>query len=214
MLWFNDTSTLVGHFVLSPREREKRDRWHRRTGKKEEPEWKWRNRRNKNIPPQPLPATRIAGQGLQVSFRIWYDYMTSFLKVINLYISLDKFNRWQTNKVFLFFPENRLWHSMQIISKGCWHSMHIASKRKILYEFSKLIFREKKKIIKNVVCWKFYPGLKCSKLKMLLVNLLLKFWSLNMAYMLIFLLKKCEYLQKLLTFFFSKTHLLIRYCTY
>ena len=25
-LGFNDTSTLVGHFVLSPREREKRDR--------------------------------------------------------------------------------------------------------------------------------------------------------------------------------------------
>ena len=27
-------------------------------GKKE---WKWRNRRNKNIPPIPLPAKRIAG---------------------------------------------------------------------------------------------------------------------------------------------------------
>ena len=26
MLGFNDMSTLVGHFVLSPREREKRDR--------------------------------------------------------------------------------------------------------------------------------------------------------------------------------------------
>ena len=24
-------------------------------------EWKWRNRRNKNIPPLPLPATRIVG---------------------------------------------------------------------------------------------------------------------------------------------------------
>ena len=31
------------------------------TGKKEEQEWKWRNRRNKNIPLLPLPATRIAG---------------------------------------------------------------------------------------------------------------------------------------------------------
>ena len=32
-------------------------------GKKEEQEWKWRNRRNKNIPPwdPPLPATEIAG---------------------------------------------------------------------------------------------------------------------------------------------------------
>ena len=32
----------------------------------------------------------------------------------------------------------------------------------------------------------------CSKLTMLLVNILLKLYSLNMAYMLIFLLKKCE----------------------
>ena len=30
MLGFNDTSTLVGYFVLSPREREKRDRKHSR----------------------------------------------------------------------------------------------------------------------------------------------------------------------------------------
>ena len=28
---------------------------------KKEQEWKWCNRRNKNIPPLPLPATRIAG---------------------------------------------------------------------------------------------------------------------------------------------------------
>ena len=51
-LGFNYMSTLVVHFVLSPRERE---------GKKEAQEWKWRNRRNENIPPLPLPATRIAG---------------------------------------------------------------------------------------------------------------------------------------------------------
>ena len=43
MLGFNDTSTLVGHFVLSPREKEKRDRRdsgrdERETGKKEEQE--------------------------------------------------------------------------------------------------------------------------------------------------------------------------------
>ena len=31
------------------------------SGKKEELEWKWRNRRNKNIPPLLLPAKRIAG---------------------------------------------------------------------------------------------------------------------------------------------------------
>ena len=44
VLGFNDTSTLEGHFVSSPREREKRDRREsrgdqkRRTGKKEEQE--------------------------------------------------------------------------------------------------------------------------------------------------------------------------------
>ena len=58
VLGFNDMSTLVGHFVSSPRQREKSDRrdsWcdERGTGEKEEQEWKWRNRRNKNIPPLP-----------------------------------------------------------------------------------------------------------------------------------------------------------------
>ena len=44
VLGFNDTSTLVGHFVLSPRERENRDRRDsrrdekKREGKKEEQE--------------------------------------------------------------------------------------------------------------------------------------------------------------------------------
>ena len=42
------------------------------------------------------------------------------------------------------------------------------------------------------------PGSSCSKLTMLL-----KLWSLNMAYTLIFLLKKCD-LQKLLAFFQQK----------
>ena len=37
------------------------DEMKERTGKKEEQEWEWRNRRNKNIPLLPLPATRIAG---------------------------------------------------------------------------------------------------------------------------------------------------------
>ena len=66
VLGFNDTSTLVGHFVSSPREREKNDRRDSRRDEREgqgrkEQEWKWRNRRNKNIPHLPLPATRIAG---------------------------------------------------------------------------------------------------------------------------------------------------------
>ena len=61
-------STLVGHFVSSPREREKRDR---RDSSGDEREGQGRNRNrneseetgeiNKNIPPLPLPATKIAG---------------------------------------------------------------------------------------------------------------------------------------------------------
>ena len=35
MLGFNDTSTLVGHFVSAPREREKRDRRARRGDERE-----------------------------------------------------------------------------------------------------------------------------------------------------------------------------------
>ena len=53
----------MGHFVLSPREREKRDSRgdEREEQKKDEQGLIRRNRRNKNIPPLPLPATRIAG---------------------------------------------------------------------------------------------------------------------------------------------------------
>ena len=67
VLGFNDTSTLVGHFVSSSKEREKREERDSRrderneTEKKEEQEWKWRIKRNKTISPLPLPATRIAG---------------------------------------------------------------------------------------------------------------------------------------------------------
>ena len=63
MLGFNNTSTLVGHFVSSPREREKRDssgaerEGHGRKMTRNESE----ETRHKNIPPLPLPATRIAG---------------------------------------------------------------------------------------------------------------------------------------------------------
>ena len=65
-LGFNDTSTLVGHFVSSPREREKRDRGDSR-GDEREGQGRKRNRNESeereeiNIPPLPLPATRVAG---------------------------------------------------------------------------------------------------------------------------------------------------------
>ena len=62
-LGFNDMSTLVGYFVSSTRDREKRDsRGDEGEGQgRKENEWKWRNWRNKNLPLLPLPATKIAG---------------------------------------------------------------------------------------------------------------------------------------------------------
>ena len=48
---------------------------------------------------------------------------------------------------FVFFPENRIWHFMQIVSIG-----------DNLHEMSKLFSRKnKKKIFQNVVYWNFYP---------------------------------------------------------
>ena len=66
VLRFNDTSTFVGHFVSSPREREKRDR-RDSNGDEREGQGRKRNRNEseeteiKTFSPLPLPATRIAG---------------------------------------------------------------------------------------------------------------------------------------------------------
>ena len=67
VLGFNDKSTLVGHFVSSPREREKRDRRDSR-GDETEGQGRKRNRNEseekeeiKTFPPLPLSATKIAG---------------------------------------------------------------------------------------------------------------------------------------------------------
>ena len=66
MLGFNDTSALVGHFVSSPREREKTDRRDSR-GDEREGHGRKRNRNESEETeeikhsPIPLPATRKAG---------------------------------------------------------------------------------------------------------------------------------------------------------
>ena len=67
MLGFNDTSTLVSHFVSSPRESEKRDRKDSRIDEREG-QGRKRNRSEseeteeiKTFSPLPLPATWIAG---------------------------------------------------------------------------------------------------------------------------------------------------------
>ena len=51
-------STFVGHFVSSPREREKR---YRRDSRGDEREGQGSFKEMKKNPPLPLPATRIAG---------------------------------------------------------------------------------------------------------------------------------------------------------
>ena len=62
-LGFNDTTTLVSHFVSSPREREKRDRKEsRRDERKEQGRKRNRNESEETkTSPLPLPATMIAG---------------------------------------------------------------------------------------------------------------------------------------------------------
>ena len=66
VLGFNDTSALVGHYVSSPREREKSDRRDSR-GDERVRQGKKRNRNKSEETeetktfPLPLPATRIAG---------------------------------------------------------------------------------------------------------------------------------------------------------
>ena len=67
MLGFNDTSTLVGHFLSSPTEREKRDRREEKVEEmKENGQGRKRNRNESEETeeikhhPLPLPATRIA----------------------------------------------------------------------------------------------------------------------------------------------------------
>ena len=37
---------------------------------------------------------------------------------VDLYRSLDRISRRQTDDILLIFPENRLWHFMQIVSQG------------------------------------------------------------------------------------------------
>ena len=37
---------------------------------------------------------------------------------INIYMSPSKYSRWQIDDIFSYFPENRIWHFMQIASIG------------------------------------------------------------------------------------------------
>ena len=48
--------------------------------------------------------------------------------------------------IFLTFPENKIWHFMQIVSTG-----------DNLHEMSIPVSWKKRKIFQNVICLKFYP---------------------------------------------------------
>ena len=82
VLGFNNMSTLVGHFVSSPRERDKTDRRDSRgdkrgTGKKERDREERGTgmkvkKQNENIPPLPLPATKDSKPCPTVS-QFWLD---------------------------------------------------------------------------------------------------------------------------------------------
>ena len=67
VLGLNNTSIFVDHFVSSPGKREKRDRRDSRGDERDGQGRKWNRNESeetekiKNIPPLPLPATRIAG---------------------------------------------------------------------------------------------------------------------------------------------------------
>ena len=62
MLEFNDTSTLMGHFVSSPRKRKTRDRrGDERQGRKRNSNESEETEEIKTFPPLPLHATRVAG---------------------------------------------------------------------------------------------------------------------------------------------------------
>ena len=70
--------------------------------------------------------------------------------------------------------------------------------------YRKSISLEMIQLYQECLDWNYRPGPSCSKLTISLVNVSLKFWPLNRAFMLIVLLKKYEKLLQLLTLFFSK----------
>ena len=92
-----------------------------------------------------------------------HSWNTTVKHIINLYHSLGIFSRRQIDDIFLiFFPENRIWHSMQIVSLG--DNLHELSYPVWIWHFIQIaqiviscFLRKIRKIFQNVVCWKFYP---------------------------------------------------------
>ena len=75
---------------------------------------------------------------------------------VNLFYSLCKFSRRHIDYMILIFPENRIWHFMQIVSWG-----------DNLHELSKPTFWQKIKIFQNDVCWDIYSRVLSVKISAL-----------------------------------------------
>ena len=133
VLEFNDTSTLVGHFVSSPREREKRDsRGDERKGwgKKEEQEWKWRTEETRNVSvwhrcPRPGPSSpthrHFAKNEVEkraITLIIGRFYPKSNLTIFYDYIPVYKIWIQYTNQSFLkkYRKENIFWRWKRAIT--------------------------------------------------------------------------------------------------
>ena len=86
----------------------------------------------------------------------------------------------------------------------CKDSDQTVQKPRLIWDFARYTCNLVGNVMPTCIC---ISGPSCSKLIMSLVNVSLKLWSLNMAFILLFLLKKCElllHLQKLLTLFQQK----------
>ena len=66
--------------------------------------------------------------------------------------------------LFLFFPENRLWHFKQIVSLARPNET-ICMKCQSPVFWRKKEKKKQRKIFQNVVCWNFYPPYKAIKTK-------------------------------------------------
>ena len=87
-----------------------------------------------------------------IHFLLTWSIKTFTFKALWVDSADDKWNRY----LVLLFPENKVWHFMQIVSSG-----------DNLQEISTLICREKKesKIFQNVICWCFPSMLSTNNCK-------------------------------------------------
>ena len=66
---------------------------------------------------------------------------------------MGSFSRRQTDDI-LFFPENRNWHFMQIVSKGG---------RQFAWNVKSYLLGKLRKIFQDAICWNFLPSMQSVK---------------------------------------------------